>query len=151
MRLYLSLAIAGVLGISGVGRQGAAPGPASANAQIVVMAERVVAALDAPLRAKLQFAFNSDQKTRWSNLPSPMFERRGIRLAELTPAQREAVMKLLTVVLSKDGYRKVTEIMRADGVLGKQGDGRGPGHRHHQDGGQQGSERTTHDLTFPFT
>src|SRR5436190_8221275 len=127
MRLYLSLAIAMVLGTSGADQNGAAAGPASANAQIVVMAERVVAALDASLRAKLQFAFNSDQKTRWSNLPSPMYERRGIRLAELTQAQRDAVMKLMSVALSRDGYRKVTEIMQGDEVLRTQSGGGGGG------------------------
>jgi hypothetical protein len=133
MRLYLSLAIAGVLGAGSVGQRGTTPlgaaaGPASANAQIVVMAEKLAAALDAGQRAKLQFALtDADQRKRWSNLPSPMFERRGVRLADLTPAQRETVMKLLTVALSADGYRKVTEIMQGDEVLktGQSGGGRG--------------------------
>ena len=46
-----------------------------------------------------------------------MFQRNGLRLGDLTPPQRAAVMSLLTVALSRDGYRKVTEIMRGDEVL----------------------------------
>ena len=54
-----------------------------------------------------------------------MFQRDGIRLADVTPAQRAAVDALLATALSKDGYRKVREIMLADGVLGKGQGGRG--------------------------
>ena len=71
-----------------------------------------------------------------------MFQREGIRLADLTAPQRAAVDTLLSAALSRDGYRKVTEIMLADGVLGKgQGAGRGGGR-----GGWQavpGSPRTS--------
>ena len=42
-------------------------------------------------RAKVQFPFEGPQKTRWSNLPIPMFQREGLWLADLTPAQRAAV------------------------------------------------------------
>jgi len=57
-----------------------------------------------------------------------MFQRDGIRLADLTAAQRTAVDTLLAAALSRDGYRKVREIMLADGVLGRgQGAGRGGG------------------------
>ena len=57
-----------------------------------------------------------------------MFQRDGIRLADLTAPQRTAVDTLLSAALSRDGYRKVREIMLADGVLGKgQGAGRASG------------------------
>jgi len=81
--------------------------------------------LDEAGRTKVQFPFEGPQKTRWSNLPSPMFQRQGLRLADVTPAQRAAVMSLLSTALSRDGYRKVTEIMRGDEVLrNAQGGGR---------------------------
>jgi hypothetical protein len=73
--------------------------------------------LDDAGRAKLQFPFEGPQKTRWSNLPSGIFKREGLRLADLTPAQRTAVRHLLETALSADGYRKVTDIMRGDEVL----------------------------------
>ena len=90
---------------------------ASATAKIVSAAQAVMNSLDDAGKARLQFPFEGPQKTRWSNLPSPMFKREGIRLADLSPAQRTAVTTLLTAALSADGYRKVTEIMRGDEVL----------------------------------
>ena len=107
--------------------------PADATARIVASAQAVLVTLDDPGRAKLQYPFDSPQRARWSNLPSPMFQRTGLRLADLTAPQRAAVMHLLTVALSRDGYRKATEIMRGDEVLkktqgsGGQAGGRGRG------------------------
>jgi hypothetical protein len=84
--------------------------------------------LDDAGRAKVQFPFEGPQKTRWSNLPSPMFQREGLRLEDLTPAQRTSAMTLLSTALSRDGYRKVVDIMRGDEVLRKgQAEGGGGG------------------------
>lgn len=103
----------------------AASAPASATARIVAAAQAVVAALDEAGRAKVQFPFEGPQKSRWSNLPSGIFQRDGIRLTDLTAPQTAAVMHLLEVALSADGYRKVTEIMQGDEVLkGQSGGGR---------------------------
>jgi uncharacterized protein DUF3500 len=99
--------------------------PAEATARIVAAAQAVVATLDDAGRSAVQFPFEGPQKTRWSNLPSPMFERRGLRLADLTEPQRAAVMKLLTTALSRDGYQKVLNIMEGDEVLRQGGGGRG--------------------------
>jgi hypothetical protein len=91
----------------------------------------VLKTLDDAGRAKVQFAADSTQKTHWSNLPGPMFQRNGLRLGDLTPPQRTAVMNLLSIALSRNGYQKVGEIMRGDEVLrtagGGRGRGRGPG------------------------
>ncbi len=112
-------------------RQSAAPAAAhpstsEATASIVAAAQAVLKTLDDAGRAKTQFPFEGPQKTRWSNLPTGIFKREGLRLADLTPPQRAAVDRLLATALSKDGYRKVTEIMRGDEVLRKaEGDGRG--------------------------
>jgi uncharacterized protein DUF3500 len=118
-----SAALAGMLAATLIAQRGATPPatspPAQADvtARIVASAQSVLTKLDEAGRAKVQFPFDSPQKTRWSNLPSPMFQRNGVRLAELTPAQRTAVMDLLSVALSRDGYRKVVDIMRGDEVL----------------------------------
>jgi hypothetical protein len=100
---------------------------ADATKHIVAAAQAFLTTLDDAGRLKVQFAFDSQQKTRWSNLPSPMFPREGLRMADLTASQRSAVMTLLSTALSKDGYRKVTEIMHGDEVLKQNGDGGGPG------------------------
>ena len=101
---------------------------ANVTARIVAAANAVLATLDDGGRAKVQFPFDGPQKSKWSNLPSGIFQREGLRLADLTPAQRTAVNALLSTALSRDGYRKVTEIMRGDGVLGRgQAQGRAGG------------------------
>ena len=95
-----------------------------ATTRIVAAAQALLVTLDDAGRAKVQFAFDGPQKTRWSNLPSPMFQRTGLRIGDLTPTQRAAAMNLLSVALSRDGYRKATDIMRGDEVLRKtQGSG----------------------------
>ena len=131
-------------------RAGTAPATSSASAtdattRIVAAAQGVLAALDDAGRAKIQFPFDSPQKTKWSNFPSGIFQRDGIRLADLTPAQRAAVNTLLSTALSRDGYRKVVEIMRADGVLGRaEGRTGAPGGR----GGRGGNLRFAEDEYF---
>ena len=75
--------------------------------------------LDDSGRARVQFPFDGPQKTRWSNLPTGIFERKGLRMGDLSAAQRAAVTNLLTAALSRDGYRKVTEIIGGDEALHK--------------------------------
>jgi len=115
-----------VVAVATVPAQRRATSPRSSGAQadvtarITSSAQALLTKLDDAGRAKVQFPFEGPQKTRWSNLPSPMFERQGLRMGDLTAAQRAAVMELLAVALSRDGYRKVTEIMQGDEVLRKQ-------------------------------
>ena len=96
----------------------ALPSPSTdATARIVAAAQALVATLNDAGRTKVQLPFDGPQKTRWSNLPTGIFAREGLRLGDLTPPQRAAAMTLLSVALSPDGYRKVLEIMRGDEVL----------------------------------
>ena len=90
---------------------------ADATARIVASVQALLATLDEAGRTKVQFPFDSPQKTRWSNLPTGIFKREGLRLGDLAPARRAAVMALLSTALSQEGYRKVVEIMRGDEVL----------------------------------
>ena len=128
MRLPLRIAAITWLGVfvavsaTGLAQRAAPPATspaagADATARIVAAAQAVLATLDDAGRAKVQFPFDGPQKTRWSNLPSASSKREGLRMGDLTPAQRTAVRHLLSTALSRDGYRKVTEIMRGDEVL----------------------------------
>jgi Protein of unknown function (DUF3500) len=104
--------------------------PASSQAdtttRIVKAAQDVVSAVDGPARAKLVFPFESPQRANWSNLPSGIYKRNSLKIGDLTPPQRAAVLKLLSTALSADGYRKVVDIMHGDEVLKRGGGGRGP-------------------------
>ena len=127
--LTLTLIAVTVLAQRGAGTPaaGAAVTPAEATTRIVASAQALLSALDAAGRMKVQFPFEGPQKTRWSNFPSGIFERQGLRLGDLTPAQRSAVMTLLSTALSRPGYQKVTEIMRGDEVLRQTEGANGPG------------------------
>jgi len=57
---------------------------AEATSRITAAAQALLAALDDAGRGKVQFPFEGPQKTRWSNLPSGIFQRQGLRLADLT-------------------------------------------------------------------
>jgi hypothetical protein len=116
---------------------------ADATARIVASAQAFLATLDEAGRTKVQFPFDSPQKTRWSNLPTGIFKREGLRLGDLAPAQRAGAMALLSAAFSQGGYRKVVEIMRGDEVLRRRagepprggGPGGGPGGRGAPGGG----------------
>ncbi len=92
---------------------------------VVAQANAFLATLSDADRAKVTFDFNSAQKSAgWSNLPSGIFQRNGLRLGDLTTPQRYAAMATLAAALSKSGYQKVTDIMNGDEVLKNQGGGR---------------------------
>ena len=77
--------------------------------------------LDNAQRGRVSFAFDdAAQRIRWSNLPVSMAEHRGLRMGDLKQSQRDAVMNLLSTVLSKMGYEKVVGIVESDEVLKKQ-------------------------------
>src|SRR5262245_45579432 len=126
----LWLVLCTVVVVTALAQRGAPAPPAqgataNVTARIATQARAVLASLDDAGRAKVQFPFDSPQKAGWSNLPSPMFQRNGLRLGDLTTPQRTAIMSLLSAALSPDGYRKVQEIMRGDEVLRQTGGGRG--------------------------
>lgn len=97
------------------------------TAKIVAGANEFLAKLDGAQRSKVLFEFNDEkQRVRWSNLPVTMVARTGLKMGELTEPQRTAVWKLLSTVLSRQGYEKVQGIMDGDEVL-RSGSGRDSG------------------------
>ena len=104
------------------------PAPAAAalgaTAKVVEAANTFLATLNDAERAKATFGFASAQRTGWSNLPSGIFQRNGLRFGDITARQREAALALVAAALSQSGYRKVTEIMNGDEVLKNRGGGR---------------------------
>jgi Protein of unknown function (DUF3500) len=99
--------------------------------RVVEAANAFLSTLSAPEKAKVTFGFTSSQRTGWSNLPSGIFQRNGLRFGDLTQKQRDAALNLVAAALSRDGYKKVTDIMNGDEVLKNTGGGR--------TGGRQGA------------
>jgi hypothetical protein len=103
--------------------QGAESNPSTTRT--VAAAKAFLASLDDAKRAKAVFAYtDARQRANWSNLPTGIYQRAGIRLGDLTAAQKQAAMAVLAASLSPMGYQKVVEIVDADEVLKGEG---GPG------------------------
>jgi Protein of unknown function (DUF3500) len=100
---------------------------ASPTARAVRAANAFLESLDAKQRDRAVYDFGSAKRAGWSNLPVTMVARNGVRLGDLTGAQRALAMEAVAAVLSKEGYRKVVDIMDGDQqlVTGK-GGGKGP-------------------------
>src|SRR4051812_26098898 len=91
-----SVLVSGIAAIAIVQRPAAPAGTSAAaqadvTARLAASAQALLSTLGEADRDKVQFPFDGPQKTRWSNLPGPMFQRRGLRLADVTPPQRAAV------------------------------------------------------------
>ena len=119
--IIFSLLLPGMLGAQ----------PRTVTAKVVEAANTFLATLSPEERAKCTFGFASSQRTGWSNLPSGIFQRNGLRFGDMTPPQREAALALVAAALSREGYQKVTDIMNGDEVLKNAGGGR--------TGGRQGA------------
>ncbi len=104
----------------------AAPAPAGdTTPKILAAAQAFLATLNDAQRSKVQFDFNNNtQRAKWSNLPTGIFQRAGLRWGDLNQAQRDAVMTMLKVSLSAKGYQQVIDVMTGDEVL-KSTDGGG--------------------------
>ena len=95
------------------------------SAQVVAATESLFGQLSESQRQAVSFRFNDDeQRLRWSNLPSGIFARRGLRMGDLSESQRSAVMGVLKATLSPAGYQAVVDNVEADEQLNS-GAGRG--------------------------
>jgi hypothetical protein len=92
---------------------GSGPAPADAGiaAKMRAAAQALVSSVDAGRRSKLVLDFASERRTDWHYTPR---SRPGLSLAELDPAQREAVHRLLRTALTAAGHRKVTNIIELE-------------------------------------
>src|SRR5271170_4190936 len=92
---------------------------------IVASANGFLSSLDEGQRSKVLFEFNdAAQRVKWSNLPVSMVPRAGLKMGDLTAAQRKAAMGLLATTLSKRGYEKVLAIVEGDEALKAASSGR---------------------------
>ena len=80
--------------------------PGAPTAAIIAAAKKFLATLDDAQRGKVVFAFKDEtQRKRWSNLPTAIFKRQGLRMGDLTKPQREAVLAVLAAALSTSMWR----------------------------------------------
>lgn len=79
-------------------------------------AEAFLASLTAAQRASALFGIESDAWRRWSNI-HPWIMRHGVCLDELSPAQRERGLALLTESLSLRGFDAARDVMRLNETI----------------------------------
>jgi Protein of unknown function (DUF3500) len=97
-------------------------GGPTATARAVAAANAFLATLTDAQRGAVLFSFtNTTQRRRWSNFPTGIFSRAGLKLGTLTAAQRSAALGVVQALLSEQGFRKVTNIVEGDEVLRSQG------------------------------
>lgn len=86
--------------------------------RIVAAAEAVVSQLTPEQASRTLLHIDSPEWRTWSN-PEFLISDKGIRLDEVTPALREAVLGVLRETLSPEGYEKALGAMRINGFLGE--------------------------------
>src|SRR6185437_1500547 len=92
--------------------------PQAATARIVAAANAFLATLDESQKKHVMYAFDDEkQRATWSNLPTSMVSRGGIKMGDLNEAQRSAAMALVASALSQRGFEKVQQIMQGDELL----------------------------------
>lgn len=92
-----------------------------AAAAVLAATQAFLGTLDATQRTAVQAERTQANLSLWSNLPDQLFKRAGLRMDKLSAAQRAAVQQVLRAALSDEGYRQVTQISTADGILTAQG------------------------------
>ena len=101
--------------IIGAQRSAAAP---EVTLKAVAAAKTFLATLDSRQQAAVVVPLNKATRSKWSNLPNGAvgigFQRNGVKLGDLTPAQQKAALDLVGAALSPTGYQKVLNIVNAE-------------------------------------
>ena len=82
-------------------------------------AEVFLASLDGATRPGLILDLNASERAGWLNLPASYVSRAGISVGEPSDEQRKLLFDFLASSLSKEGYRRVMEVMAAEAFLNK--------------------------------
>ena len=86
--------------------------------KVVDAANALLAGLSATQRTAVQFDFGDDtQRKRWSNFPTGIFTRKGVRLGDMTTVQIELTYALLAATLSPAGFQQIVNTVDADQAL----------------------------------
>ncbi len=116
-RLLLVLVVsAGLVGAAYVSQDA----DTAAN-RMATAGEKFLNSLSAEQKAKAAFAFDDKDRTNWQFVPyqdkqkNPL--RKGLRLEQMTPAQKQAALELVKSGTSMTGFTKATTIMSLESIL----------------------------------
>jgi hypothetical protein len=84
-------------------------------AEMTEAAAKFVASLSDEQRAKAVMNFDDPRRLDWHNIPKP--ERKGVKVRDMTPEQRELCHELLKAALSDKGYEKAVHVLALENNL----------------------------------
>jgi hypothetical protein len=93
------------------------PGEEAPTPQMVAAARKLLGAVSAEQAHKLTYAVDAPEWQSWAN-PEFMQHDTGLRLDELDPDVRDAVLGVVEASLSPEGFGLVRNLMRINGFLG---------------------------------
>ena len=90
---------------------------AQSNTQLLKATNEFLLTLSDVEMSKTIYAFDNPARLKWTNLPVGMEARPGIQYGSLNDKSRMAYHRVLTAMLSSQGYLKTTSIMQLDDIL----------------------------------
>ncbi|HMS70171.1 MAG TPA: DUF3500 domain-containing protein, partial [Saprospiraceae bacterium] len=90
---------------------------AQANQSIVLATQKFIKTLSAEESKTTIYDFKDSLRYKWTNLPVGMVPRPGIGYGVLSDQSRLAFHRVLSALLSSQGYLKTVSIMQLDDIL----------------------------------
>ncbi|MBN8825519.1 MULTISPECIES: DUF3500 domain-containing protein [unclassified Spirosoma] len=90
---------------------------AQSSSTLIDATNRFLSTLSTDEQAKTQYAFTDSLRFKWTNLPVGLVPRPGIQYGSLSDKSRMAFHRVLSAILSSQGYLKTTSIMQLDDIL----------------------------------
>jgi len=90
---------------------------AQTPAKLVEVTARFINTLSVSEQKSAIYSFEDKKRVFWTNLPVGQMPRPGIRYGDLSDSSRLVFHRVLTEILSSQGYLKTTSIMQLDDIL----------------------------------
>ena len=90
---------------------------------IVCLSEAFYATLSTTQQSSVVLSYTLANAEVWSNLPTSMISRNGLKFGDLSSTQLTAALALVQAVLSTEGYERFLEVRIADDYLADNGGG----------------------------
>jgi hypothetical protein len=87
----------------------------SQETRLITLANQFIQSLNKEQQLKTVYPFMTEERYNFHFVPKN--DRKGISINELTEAQKQAALRLLSSCLSKEGFNKAVEIMKLETIL----------------------------------
>ncbi len=77
----------------------------------------LMATFDEKVKSQAMFSFQDSLRTEWTNLPLGLAPRPGVRFGDFSEESKQKFHRLLTTMLSSQGYLKTFAILQLDDIL----------------------------------